>query len=158
MHTREAIIDDLPQLVALGRQLLEMHLSYDPEYYLLEDNFDELFGNWIKGEFDKPNSLLMVAEETEPEKKIIGFISGFIKYLYPWFRTKNVGHIGYLIVDPTFRQKGVGKTLSQAADNWFKAKNVSYIEVYTDEKNQIGQIVWDNYGFLPFKKFLRKKI
>ena len=42
--------------------------------------------------------------------------------------------------------------------DWFKKKEVHYVEVYTDENNEIGKHAWKKYGFGNFKKFLRKKI
>jgi GNAT superfamily N-acetyltransferase len=49
---------------------------------------------------------------------------------------------------------GIGKTLMAAAEDWFKQKNITYLEVYVEEKNGIGQQAWSSYGFQPFKKFL----
>ncbi|MBI4990741.1 GNAT family N-acetyltransferase [Candidatus Gottesmanbacteria bacterium] len=156
--TQSVNLDDIPSLLRLGRQIFLTHQNFDYTYYELEGNFDELFTNWIKQHINQPQQFILVAIESEESPDIVGFISGFLKALYPWFKTKTVGHISYLVVDPQFRQKGVGKLLEQEAREWFKNKNIAYIEVYVDEKNAIGQEVWNSYGFLPFKKFLRKKI
>ena len=158
MHIRPAKIEDLPSLIQLGKHLLELHSEFDYDYYQLTENFDELFGSWIKNQLNQPNQFILVAQTQDIPVKIIGFISGFLKSLYPWFRTKTVGHISYLVVDKESRQKGIGKLLEEEARNWFKSKNISYIEVYVDEKNSPGSLAWSEYGFLPFKKFLRKKI
>lgn len=157
MHVRPAELKDIPQLVNLGKQLFDLHLEFDSAYYQIEDNFSEHFDEWIKNQIANPSSLLLIAEN-ETDQSIAGFISGFMKSLYPWFKTKTVGHISYLIIDPKFRKLGVGKMLMTAAENWFKQKNITYIEVYVEEKNSIGQYVWFSYGFVSFKKFLQKKI
>src|SRR3989344_3362050 len=116
MHVRPAELNDIQLLIRLGRQLLEMHLEFDNDYYRFEENFDELFADWLKKQIETPSYLLLVAEEINPEKRLIGFISGFIKTLSPWFRHKSVGHIAYMIVDPKFRKLGVGRSLSLVAD------------------------------------------
>lgn len=157
MHIRAAQIEDLPQIVLLGRSLLDMHKEYDYDYYQLEENFDELFGFWARDQLNNLLQFIIVAQNPD-DNKIIGFISGFIKYLYPWFKTKSVGHISYMIVDDNFRKLGIGKLLENAAREWFKNKNISYMELYVEEKNPTGQTAWTSYGFLPFKKFLKKKI
>lgn len=157
MHIRNANIDDLSQLVTLGRDLLTFHTEYDLDYYQLEDNFDELFGTWVKDQLNHQYQFILVAQDPA-DNRIVGFVSGFIKSLFTWFKTKSVGHISYMIIDRDFRQKGIGKLLEAGAADWFKNKNISYIELYVEEKNTTGQIAWDKYGFLPFKKFLRKKI
>lgn len=157
MHIRLAQLPDAPEIIRLGKELLNLHTEYDFDYYHLEDNFDELFTVWVKDQLNHPYQFIYVAQNPS-DNKIVGFISGFVKYLYPWFKTKSVGHISYMIIDTNFRRKGVGKLLEDAALGWFKTKNISYVELYVEEKNQPGKNAWDKYGFLPFKKFLRKKI
>lgn len=156
MHVRPAQIYDIPQLISLGRQLWELHISFDQEYYQLEENFDDLFGNWLKEQINSPNQFIFVAQDSTGV--VVGFIAGFIKALYPWFKTKSVGHVSYLVIDPAFRHIGVGRLLESYAIEWFKSKNISYIEVYVEEKNSVGQNAWSAYGFEQFKKFLRKRI
>lgn len=167
MHIRPAKVEDIPAITSLGKMLLDLHGEFDSEYYMLEQNFDELFGNWIKEQLSYSNQFVLVAvngeaapdiPNTPMNNQVIGFISGFMKSLFPWLQTKTVGHIAYLSVDPKYQRKGIGRMLEKEALNWFKNKNISYIEVYTDEKNVIGCAVWDSYEFQPFKKFLRKKI
>jgi hypothetical protein len=102
MHVRPAEPKDIPQLVNLGRQLFDLHLEFDGAYYQTEDNFAEHFSEWIKNQIANPSALLLIAEN-ETDQSIAGFISGFMKSLYPWFKTKTVGHISYLIIRPEFR-------------------------------------------------------
>lgn len=161
MHIRLASEKDMPHLIRLGKQLLTSHVSFDSSYYALEENFDSLFAVWVRQQLYSSSQFLFVAEYITPEgesARVVGFISGFVKALFPWFKTKSVGHISYLVVDTDYQKKGVGKLLEDAARNWFRAKNISYIELYVDEGNPVGQKAWSTYGFLPFKKFLRKKI
>lgn len=158
MHIRPAQSQDIKGITFLAKQLLQLHSEFDTEYYQLEESFEDQFKSWISNHLNSSNQFVYVAETDNPNPSTIGFISGFIKSLYPWFRHKSVGHITYLTVSPSFRRRSVGKLLETAALSWFKSKNVSYIEVYTDEKNKVGGIVWHSYGYLPFKKFLRKKL
>ena len=157
MHIRAAQIEDLQQIVLLGRSLLDLHKEYDYEYYQLEENFDQLFGFWVRDQLNNLSQFIIVAQNPA-DNKIVGFISGFTKYLFPWFRTKTVGHISYMIIDPNFRLKGIGRLLENAAKDWFKNKNISYMELYVEEKNPTGQTAWTSNGYLPFKRFLKKKI
>lgn len=155
MHTRLAQPEDVPQIASLGKMLLTMHQAFDQPYYQLEEQFDQQFGSFLMQHINHPHQFAIVALEGE---RIVGFISGFVKSLYPWFKVKSVGHISYLITHEDVRRSGIGKALEEAAIVWFKERNVRYIEVYTDEKNTLGGIVWDKLGYLPFKKFLRKTI
>lgn len=155
MNIRPAELKDIERVTQLGRQLLDLHATFDKDYYTLEENFNVLFSEWVKEQITTPQRFVFVAEE---ENLIVGFISGFLKALYPWFRTKSVGHISYLVVDKNFQQRGIGKLLESATISWFKSKNTAYAELYVDEKNIIAHKAWSAYEFLPFKKFLRKKI
>ena len=155
MHTRLAQPGDVEHLVVLGKMLLTLHQTFDQSYYQLDEQFDEKFGNFLAQHINHPHQFIIVALD---DTRIIGFISGFVKALYPWFSVKSVGHLSYLVTKPEVRRTGVGKALEKAAIAWFKEKNVNYVEVYTDEKNSVGTIVWDKLGYTPFKKFLRKSI
>ncbi len=154
MHIRAAVSSDFPLLIKLGRQLFDLHAEFDPQYYLIEDNFSDLFTSWLNQLKNDPNQFLFIAQENT---FVLGFVSGFIKNLYPWFRTKKVGHISYLVVDKNFQQKQIGRKLENAAISWFKSKGISYVELYVDEQNYPANIAWSRYGFIPFKKILRKK-
>jgi ribosomal protein S18 acetylase RimI-like enzyme len=156
MHIHLALPQDVPHIVRLGKELLTFHISLDKHYYQLEENFDYLFTNWISTHINHPSQFIFVA--TDNNGLIVGFISGFIKQLYPWFRIKKVGHIAYLMIDTPYQRKGIGRLLENEAYLWFKNKNVPYIEVYTDYSNDIGKKAWEKYGYLDFKKFLRKQI
>lgn len=155
MNIRLARHEDIPQIITLGKQLLDLHFEFDQKYYGLEASFDRDFYNWAAEQIGSPGKFILVAEENGI---LTGFISGFIKYLFPWFKVKQVGHISYLVIDKSKRAKGVGKLLELAAVDWFRTKNLNYIEVYVDEVNQFGKIAWNSYGYQPFKKFLRKSI
>lgn len=162
MNIRTAQITDTEQLTYLGKQLLDIHYDFDPDYYAMENNFREQFTLWIREQIGNAYTFLLVAEneksDTDGLPKIAGFISGFIKPLYHWFKIKSVGHISYLIVHPKYRRSGIAKKLEEAAVDWFHDKQVRYIELYVEEKNFTGLTVWNNLGYKPFKKFLRKKI
>lgn len=54
MHIRGANLEDVSQLVKLGKNLLTLHTDYNFDYYRLEERFDELFGNWVKDQLNHP--------------------------------------------------------------------------------------------------------
>ncbi|MBI4067071.1 GNAT family N-acetyltransferase, partial [Candidatus Gottesmanbacteria bacterium] len=89
---------------------------------------------------------------------VVGFLSGFIKYLFPWFNIKRVGHISFMFIDENYRLKGVGKMLVAEVKKWFKEQGLLYIELYVNESNSNGLAFWKKVGFDNFQKFLRMKI
>ena len=168
MHIRKAEFQDIDKITRLGMDLIFLHTEFEKDYYLLEENADMYFQSWVKSQLNSPSSFILVAETdpddnqqgnfTQGEKQVVGLISGFIKYLFPWFKVKKVGHISFMIVNPSYRQKGVGKMLESEAKKWFRSENIGFVELYVDEKNSVGNKVWQNLGFLPFKNFLKKPI
>lgn len=154
---RQGTINDLDNIVELSAQLFEKHYKIDPEYFEPESDYTAKMRIWAEQQTTSANLFLSVAFDDQ-NKKICGFISGFIKYLFPWYKIKSVGHISFLAVYPEFQNMGIGKQLESSARQWFIERNIKYIEVYTNEKNTEGVAAWMAYGYTPFNKFLQKKI
>lgn len=155
---RNAEIKDISQIVSLFSKLLETHKQIDSEYYQFDPDYTSKLQSWAEQILINPSQFILVFTEDKNEGKILGFISGYIKYLFPWHKIKSVGHISFLAVDDNYQKKGIGKILDNAAVAWFKNRNLEYIEVYTNEYNIAGINAWRSYKYLPFNKFLRKKI
>ena len=160
MNIRPATTDDLEGIVALTEDLLENHLEYDLEYFELAESHRLYLEDWVKYHLGSISQFILVSEITASGKKpvLTGYISGYIKPLFPWFKIKQVGHLSFLAVDKRWRRKGVGNLLEEKASLWFKEKDIKYIEVYTNEKNFPGLSAWTSYGYKPFNRFLRKSL
>lgn len=159
MIIRPAEINDLPEIVNLLEQLLLLHQKIDPEYYIYEENYSAYLNTWAEQQLNSQTQFITVAAEERMGKVIIvGFIAGYIKYLFPWFKVKSVGHISFLTILPDFQRNGVGRKLEEEAKKWFLSKNLKFIEVYSNEKNIPGMSAWQAFEYLPFNKFFRKKI
>ena len=159
MTIRAAETKDIPEIVRLLEYLLNIHESLDPDYYNYEENYSEYLKSWVEQQINSQNQFMLVAEANGGNlNRISGIISGYIKYLFPWFKTKSVGHISFLSVDHLQQKRGIGKKLEEAAETWFKKKNIKYIEVFSNEANIPGKAAWKSYGYLPFNKFFRKII
>lgn len=156
MEITKADFSDIPLLVTFGTRLNQLHFGFDPSYYTFdEERFPSQFGEWLKNQLNTPSSLLLVAKENNT---IMGFLSGFVKYLFPWFNIQKVGHISFMFIDEKYRRKGVGKKLHEEANKWFKDQGLSYVELYVNENNRNGLTFWQSVGFADFQKFLRMKI
>lgn len=157
---------DTAEITRLLHQLLSTHIDFDTAYYELADDPSENLQNWSLSQINSPSSFLFVAENLElnpiPDQQttpsLLGMVSGYEKYLFPWFKLKSVGHISFLIVDCKFRREGIGNNLEKAAARWCAERQLNYIELYTDEPNIPAVNFWKKTGYHPFKKFLRKKI
>ncbi len=63
-----------------------------------------------------------------------------------------------MFIDEKHRRLGTGKKLLVEAKNWFRARNLPYIELYVNERNRSGDAFWRSVGFLDFQHFLRLEI
>src|SRR3990167_3176306 len=98
MIVRTAQVSDLPEIINLTKMLLQIHQKIDPQYYDYEENYSANLANWAEQQINSQNQFLLVALYENQSNKISGFISGYIKYLFPWFKIKSVGHISFLSV------------------------------------------------------------
>lgn len=150
---------DIPEIVNLFSELLELHKTIDPDYYQYEADYTSKLNSWAEQILNSTTQFILVfTDKVNDEERVLGFISGYIKYLFPWYKIKSVGHISFLVVGKKYQNKGIGKNLEEAALKWFKERNLQYIEVYTNENNTAGIKAWNSYNYSPFNKFLRKRI
>ena len=152
---RSAELKDIKDIIEIFTYLIKIHLEFDRQYYRTGKNFNSSVENWIKAQIEVPSHFLFVSVQNNG---ISGFVSGYIKYLFPWYRITTVGHISFLVVKDEFQKKGTGKALMAEAEGWFKNKDLEYIEVFANEKNSAGVSAWKSYGFSVLNLFLRKKI
>ena len=156
MEITKATINDVQLIAEFGRRLNKLHFEFDPQYYIFDEkNFAYSFGDWLRNQLAIPSSIILVAKENN---EVIGFLSGFVKYLFPWFNIKRVGHISFMFIDERYRRKGVGKQLINYAKDWFKEQGLAYIELYVNERNAQGLTFWKSMVFADFQKFLRMRI
>jgi ribosomal protein S18 acetylase RimI-like enzyme len=155
MQIRAATSEDVQAITKLATDLFTLHQTFDNEYYAMEEHPEQYISKWVAEQVRAVTSFMLVAEI---DGEVAGLIAGYIKPLYPWFITKAVGHLSFLIVQPQHRKKGIATALQEAAMSWFKTRNMTYVEVFVEEKNEIGNTAWNAFEFSPFRKFMRKKI
>jgi len=149
--------NDIADIVNLSCRLFEIHRNIDPEYYQASADYNAKIRTWAEQQVNSPSQFLLVARDSQ-SKKAVGFISGYIKFLFPWYKIKSVGHISFLSVDPEWQKKGIGKQLNYEAEKWFSERGRKYIEVFANIENSAGVAAWKKYGYLTFNKMFRKKI
>ncbi len=89
----------------------------------------------------------------------IGFISGtIIDCFLPISKVNEIGYISGAFVAPSYRNMGIMKKLEDHAINFFREKNLKYIELNVISRNNIGKSCWNNLGYTTFREQLRKKI
>lgn len=173
MLIREALEKDVLALSELFRREVEHH-RYIARYYDLLPDLD-----WIaytKEKLNGRNSMIMVAEKGTD---LGGFIYMRIidyhpqkqdKSLLQRFRKRSDQKITLLIkplrwgvieecyVVTSLRRQGIGRELTSHALHWFRANNISRIEVSVLAQNTVGESFWKKLGFETFRLSMSKSI
>ena len=88
-----------------------------------------------------------------------GFIYG--KISTPFIPTSTIKHIGLIEmcwVEKTHRNSGIGRSLAQAIEDWFREKNVNYVDLHYLLGNTEAEASWNKLGYNPFRVTARKEL
>ncbi len=107
----------------------------DPNFS--RQQFESLYKSWLEQSINKviADEVLLYLQDKQP----IGLItlSG----------RKGKGNIGLLSVDRRHRNKGIGKALLHAAENWFMQQGLSQAEVVTQLANTPACRLYERLGY-----------
>ena len=141
MDIRKITLSDLDKVYDLLNTLYENKLKYK--------QFEEIY----KLKLNDENSYYIVAIE---DNKIIGVLTSEIQVKL--HRAKKQSFIEDLIVDETYRNKGVGKALLQNAVNYAKNTDCEVVELTSYINNENAHRFYENNGFIKhsykFKQYL----
>lgn len=141
MDIRKITLSDLDKVYELLNTLYENKLKYK--------QFEEIY----KLKLNDENSYYIVAIE---DNKIIGVLTSEIQVKL--HRAKKQSFIEDLIVDETYRNKGVGKALLQNAVNYAKNTDCEVVELTSYINNENAHRFYENNGFIKhsykFKQYL----
>lgn len=134
MVVKQATTLDLDVFYELFTVLMkEGYSSYSPQlinYFLTNDYSKEKFFLWL----DRFFRIVYLAFEDDT---LMGFLVGDYTY-------GGIGFISWIGVDPRFRNKGIGRRLYEAYENFAISKKAHLIELYTYPKVEQFYI---NLGF-----------
>jgi GNAT superfamily N-acetyltransferase len=108
-------------------------------------NYNEIKERLLKIIADE-NSILFIAEQNS---KVIGFIHVSIRST---IESGEMAEITGLVVDESFRGKGIGKSLVKGAEEWAKLKRQNTLRVRTNIIRTETHIFYRNIGFEEKKK------
>ncbi len=134
MKIEIAKIEDLKQILELQRTcyLEEAKLYHDFKIPPLTQTLDSI-------KFDYQNEQFL---KIEFEGNIIGSVKGYLE--------KDTCKIGRLIVDPNYRNNGLGKQLMQEIESQFKS--AQRFELFTGHKSVKNLSLYNKLGYSEFQK------
>jgi ribosomal protein S18 acetylase RimI-like enzyme len=127
----------------------------EDEYFVFDNPSLEDLSRQIESALRDDSKRIYIAKD----EKIAGFISGEILSCFlPISRAKEVGYISAAFVLPEYRGRGIMKTLEFMLSNYFKSKNLNYIELHVISKNILAKETWKSLGYSTFREQMRKRI
>ena len=156
MKVRKATTSDVSAIVALNREVHSRHSEAFPEVFRAnpsDEEVTEAFGAVI----DAPSGCWFVASE---DQTVIGYLSAeFREREETWCRTaQRVCYLGGIVVDPTFRRKGVARELVAALKREAAKRDTAQIELDVWEFNDDAQKAFADLGFEPLMQRMRLKL
>jgi diamine N-acetyltransferase len=74
----------------------------------------------------------------------------------PAFRQQRWGVLDELVVDPTWRRRGIGQRLMHAVEAWALESGAPWVELNVYDFNADARRFYEALGYLPFSTKLRK--
>src|SRR3954447_10298154 len=76
----------------------------------------------------------------------------------PVFRQQRFGVLDELVVDPTWRRRGIGRRLAHAVEQWARESGAPWIELNVYDFNTEARRFYEALGYLPLSTKLRKPV
>lgn len=148
---RRAQQSDIDSLVTLWQEIADYHAELDPRFALASDARTK-YREHLTRLLGDDNWRVFIAEE---DGNAIGFITGTVRE-NPIFAQRWAGHISDAFVTARYRRRGVGEQLVRVIGDWFRERNVDYLELGAASFNPVAQSFWRKMGFEPYMIRMRK--
>ncbi|MDO8592659.1 MAG: GNAT family N-acetyltransferase [bacterium] len=152
INIRPAKIKDLLGVVKMRLALSKYHEAFDNDFRVNKNAKKYYISLYKKYIYSSKKKLLVV----ESKDKLVGFGSAHIAKKEPISRDKEFGHIRDMYIDKKFRRQGIAGEILNIFYNWFKEKNIKYIDLKVVCANKLGRNAWTKYGFLDYAIIKRK--
>lgn len=142
---RRATQADLPALGVLGASLLRAHYAFDQQRFMAPRGDPEAGYAWFLGtQLKEDDVAVFVAERSG---SIIGYVYAGLEP-QSWKELREAaGFIHDVVVTPEARRHGVASALIDAACEWFRTLGAPRVVLWTADKNQGAQRLFERLGF-----------
>ncbi|MDR0310513.1 MAG: GNAT family N-acetyltransferase [Acidobacteriota bacterium] len=153
----EAELFDLPQISRLYSLLAyEMKEITNDDYFNFDTLSDEVMLNYLEQSVRENSIKIYIAKNNDD---VIGFLSGSITHCFlPMSKVGKIGYIDAAYVKKDFRKKGVMTKLEKTMVEYFKSKNLEYVELNALAGNIKGKRFWNEANYVTFREQMRKRI
>lgn len=141
---RPAGIQDADDIAKLWEQLVKYHRDLDDNLPMAVEDGGIIYARRLIDRLNDTHTRVYVAEINNA---VIGYALGVIVDLVPeMFVQETGGFLADIFVDSDYRRRGVGRKLVNTLCDWFRARGVSYLELYVASRNADGKEFWSAVG------------
>lgn len=148
MRIRPARADDVPGVLPMVRQLVDLHAEHDAQRFQARPDVIDRYARWLPERAADPRSVFLVAED-EQSARLAGFAVCTIEPEVPIFWIPECGWLHDLWVEPEFRGRGVAGELVREVAARFTALGVKQVRLHTGSFNEAARAVFSREGFRP---------
>jgi len=142
---RPATLKDVGAIGRLGALLVREHHDFDPQRFIAATaQTEKRYGSFLGTQLEEPNIVILVAER---DGKVIGYTYSGVESIDYMSLRGPAGVIYDIVVDPDYRQQGVGRVLIDATLEVLKGKGSPRVVLSTAERNAAAQRLFDRAGF-----------
>lgn len=152
MLIRDGKPNDIPAIVDLWKEYIDLHSRYDPFFKRAADGHVHE-AQFLARSLTDENWKILVADS---DHQLAGFCSGAIMHYPPAHAAGPFGYIQDMAVSEKFRRQGIGRQLVRALENWFTTKGLNRIELNVLLKNPLAVDFWRALGYSPFTQRMIK--
>jgi GNAT superfamily N-acetyltransferase len=147
MTTRPVAATDWPTIGELSELLVRTHHAFNPSRFIHPDRLPgELYTSRVQAEIARGHAMVHVAEM---DGRIVGYVfAGLEPESWKELRYE-AGYIHDIVVDQDYRKQKIGDALLGAAFEWFEARGVVRIMLWTAQENIDAQRLFHRLGFTP---------
>ena len=145
VHIRRAEPRDVSALGRFGAALVRAHHAFDSRRFLTPGpRVEEGYAHFLRTQLAEEDVAILVAERAGA---IIGYVYAGVEPR-SWKELRDVaGFIHDVVVDPDARRAGVATRLVETAAAWLATRGVPRVMLWTVEKNQEAQRLFERLGF-----------
>ena len=143
IEIRKARLTDLDAMKTIWVEFIDFHRDLEPVFQRTADAH-ETWGKFAEDRIVKDDWCVLVAEQN---RRIVGHIMGTNTQRPPVFVDFRFGYIQDIAVAASHRRQGIGTALVDRITAWFKANDVSRLELDLVAANPVSQAFWRKMGF-----------
>jgi ribosomal protein S18 acetylase RimI-like enzyme len=137
--------DDFTDLITLSRHFFEEYDAHHADFFKIAKLKDEDVIRYFTSFCGHVSRKAYIAMDS---KRIVGYITAYVKDRADYWWFKRVGEISGFMVQQEYRHQGIGQRLLAEVQAFFAAENLKYYMAYTAVANQAGLDFYQKNGLI----------